>query len=174
MIALALSMLLAAQDEVSRNGVRIASPSIPVVALGGRKIRAGTPVDIEIVDTIDSRTARIGDHFRIRLATPIIVDESIAVPAGATGVGEVIQASHPRFMTGRPGELIVAARYLDVDGVRLELRGFRINKAGQQFLAFAPTAGVTVITQNITIPSGTTAVAKVAADIVVPSPATGQ
>jgi hypothetical protein len=124
-----------------------------------RAIAADTPIEIEVVDQIDSSKARIGDHFAIRVAAALIVDGKTLIPAGTPGVGEIIHAQRKNHMTGRPGELLIAARYLDLAGTRLPLHGFRIAKTGSAGLTYAPLGSYAYDTQ---IPAGSQATAKLA------------
>lgn len=123
-----------------------------------RAIPQDTPVEIEVVDAIDSRTARIGDRFDIRVAAPLVIDGKTLVPTGTTGIGEVIDAQHATFMSNRPGELLVVARYLNFDGIRLPLHGFRIGRTGDKVAVGHPSW--IAIAQNTSIPAGSKATAK--------------
>ncbi|MEG3148310.1 hypothetical protein U1769_00330 [Sphingomonas sp. ZT3P38] len=173
MIIAVLAMFALLQKQPATSEVPTANISIPSAAEAGRMIPAGTPVQIEITEEVKSRTAKIGDHFAIRLAAPIVVDGTTIVPVGTLGTGEVIHASHVRFMTNRPGELIVAARYLDLGNAHLPLRGFRIDRSGASGTVFS-TVGPIAIAHNVDIPAGAIAVAKVATDFIVPAHAAGQ
>jgi len=89
-------------------------------------IPAGTPVVLELLDELSSRTAMRGDHFAMRLVEPITVDGRVLAPAGARGTGEVVDAAKAG-MGGRPGELTVAARYLAVGDLQIPLRGLKLD-----------------------------------------------
>jgi hypothetical protein len=93
-------------------------------------IPALTPVSIELLAAVGSKTSKTGDTFPIRLAAPIIIDGKEAVPAGAAGMGEVVHAKKSGGM-GAAGELVLAARYLDVAGRSLRLRSLRIVPQGK-------------------------------------------
>ncbi|QNA82772.1 hypothetical protein G4G27_01165 [Sphingomonas sp. So64.6b] len=132
-----------------------------------RLIPPDTAIEIEVVDAVQSRTAKIGDKFTIRLSAPLVIDGKALLPVGTPGIGEVIHATHVRFMTNKPGELIVAARYLNLKDARLPLRGLRINRAGINGYVYSSVAGPIAIANNTDIPAGSTAVAKVAGSCVV-------
>lgn len=53
----------------------------------------------------------------------------ILVPAGAEGAGEVLDAANADG--GRPGKLVIAGRFLNIDDRRVGLRGMQIMVAGQ-------------------------------------------
>ena len=83
-----------------------------------------TPIDIEFVDTVNSRANNNGDRFAFRLAEPLVVEGHVLAPVGTPGVGEVVHAARARF-GGKAGELILAVRYLDLNGTRIPLRSLR-------------------------------------------------
>ena len=84
---------------------------------------AGTVVAVELSAPVSSRKQKRGDRFPLRLAEPIIVDGATVVPAGAAGYGEVVDAASAG-VGGRPAKLVLAARYVEYDGMRLALHGF--------------------------------------------------
>ena len=135
-------------------------------------IPAGTLIEIENVDDLGSRRSHTRDTFAIRLAGPIMIDGRTVVHVGATGVGEVIHAA--RSGGGLGGELILAARYLDVGGVRIMLRGMRFAETGADGrMSWMSGPGYVAMTRgsggNIEVPAGTRHKAVVAAGIFVPA-----
>src|SRR5688572_5211911 len=78
----------------------------------------GTRVLVEIGEAVSTRTHRRGDWFLIALSDPVVVDGVVAVPAGALGMGQVIDVRKPD-VGGKPGRLVLAARYVDHEGRRL-------------------------------------------------------
>lgn len=99
-------------------------------------IEALTPVLIEIREPLNSRSSERGDRFEIALAEPIIIAGTVVVPAGTPGVGEVIHSAGSGA-AGRAGELILAARYLEYQGIRIPLRSFRFGETGRDNQALA-------------------------------------
>jgi len=136
-----------------------------------------TPVRIEILETMNSATSRIGAHFPIRLAEAIDLPGGGQIPAGATGSGDVVHAAKSRF-GGKPGELILAVRYLDLDGIRIPLRSLTYGKArglDNTDMATAVNIAAGVLAVFITggevnIPAGTVANAKTSAPVTLPMP----
>lgn len=136
-----------------------------------------TPVRVTIMQTMNSATSPIGSHFPITLAEPITIDGKVIVPAGITGEGEVVHADKSRF-GGKPGELILAVRYLDWNGTHIPLRSLRFDVPGQgkdnggvaaaTAIAVSSVLAMFITGGEVNIPAGTVANAKVAA----PPPAT--
>ncbi|MGQ0660145.1 MAG: hypothetical protein ACT4N3_04680 [Sphingosinicella sp.] len=91
-------------------------------------IPARTPLDIEITQTVNSRANQTGEPFSFRLAVPLVAEGRVVIPAGTAGVGEVVHAARARAM-GKAGELILAARYLQLGESRIPLRTLRVGAA---------------------------------------------
>lgn len=139
------------------------------------RIPAGSPVQLQLLDDVGSRGKR-GDRFRIRLSEPLLQGDTVVVPAGAEGIGEITHASRAG-MGGRPGELLLAARYLVIDGRQVRLRAFHLGGSGSDriggavALAFATGPFALFLHGGeIRIPAGTTGNAKLAEDLVVAPP----
>jgi hypothetical protein len=148
-------------------------------------IPALTPVKVEVLATLGSKTSKTGDTFPIRLAEPIVIDGMDAIPAGTTGMGEVVHAKKSGG-SGAAGELVLAARYLDVGGERLRLRSMHLSPNGRsnidtvQALNVASAAAMPALSLigffitggQATVPKGTIADAKTAAAFTLASPVT--
>lgn len=169
-----------ARQDVSAAQAGPAVPEGPSAACC--TVAAMTMVEIEFAETVSSKTSHIGDHFRIRLAEPLIVDGHIVAPAGTAGVGEVVHAAKARAM-GKAGELILAARYLELNGQHIPLRTLRYgrsqgkdpstaigvgNMVAAAVMPIASVAAFFISGGEVNIPAGTRANAKVAAESHVP------
>lgn len=143
-----------------------------------------TVVSVEIMVDLGSKISKSGDVFPIRLAAPIVIDGRIVVPAGATGMGEVIHAKRSGGM-GAAGELVLAARYVEVDGRRLKLRSLQFGISGRSSIETVNTiniasaasplpigvVGFFIKGKQANVPAGTVASAKTSeAFSVVPPP----
>jgi hypothetical protein len=141
-------------------------------------------VRLEVLTMLGSKVSKTGDTFPIRLATPIVVDGNEVIPSGTTGMGEVIHAKKSGG-SGSAGELVLAARYLDVGGQRLRLRSLHLSPNGRTKINTVNTINVASAASplpigligffisggNSTVPQGTIADAKTAEAFVLPSPA---
>jgi len=134
-------------------------------------VSALTPVELEIVDAASSRTSKIGEKLRIRLAEPVVVDGVVIIPAGVEGYVEIIQASKARMM-GKAGELTLGMPYVIVGGQRLNLKRLRYGRtsghSATQEVIFATAAvglvGLVISGGNVDVQSGAQANAVVVAD----------
>lgn len=153
-----------------------AATTAPSPCAGCVTLPALTPVKLELLAELSSKVSKSGQTFPIRLAEPIIVAGKFLVPAGATGMGEVVHAKGSGD-GGAAGELVLAARYLDVDGQQLRLRSLNLASNGKSNTNTANTIGIagaasplpiSIISLLITggqtvVPKGTVADAKTAA-----------
>ena len=135
------------------------------------RIASGTLLTLEIMDALDSSLLKRGDRFRIRLAEPLVIADHTLLVAGTEGIGEVIHAERSRS-GGKAGELLIAARRLDHPGGAVPLRGLKMGGSGkdktQASLALSLAAGPFALFlqgDEIVIPAGTLAQAKVAQDL---------
>ncbi|WP_086608994.1 hypothetical protein [Erythrobacter donghaensis] len=113
-----------------------------------------TPLTIVIDAELGSKISAAGQKFPIRLARPVEVDGVEALPAGISGEGEVVHAKKAG-LAGAAGELVLAARYLEHDGRRIELRSFRFFDAGDETLSKGQdNTGVSNVTTALAGPIG--------------------
>ncbi|MBC2664978.1 hypothetical protein H7F51_05580 [Novosphingobium flavum] len=102
----------------------------PTPVPSGPAIPALTPLVLRFEAEMSSQTSKTGEHFPISLAEPVLLDGKVVVPAGALGEGEVIHAKKSGG-SGAAGELVLAARWLDVNGRHLRLRSLKAAVAGK-------------------------------------------
>jgi hypothetical protein len=138
-------------------------------------IPALTPVRLELLAPLGSKISKSGDSFPIRLAEPLVIDGTRRLPAGVAGMGEVVHAKKAGG-SGAPGELVLAARYLEVCGRRLRLRSMHLSPTGTSSMntvnalnvasAASPLPigllGFAIHGGQVTVPTGTIADAKTA------------
>lgn len=141
---------------------------------------AGTQVALEILDTLNSSRNKRGDAFAIRLLEPVVVNGMIVIPAGTAGTGEVVHTAAARS-GGAPGELLIAARKLDLGDRSATLRGLKLGVTGGDnsgmALGVSFAAGpfaMFIRGREIEIPAGTHVVAKLAAAVTAAADATEQ
>ena len=101
----------------------------------------GTLLDIEINEDLSSNDNLQGDRFQITLLRPVVVNGVTVLPEGLTGEGEVVDAHHSGI-GGKPGELIVAARFLDLNGVHVPTSGLKVSAAGQDHTRLGMAVGI--------------------------------
>jgi hypothetical protein len=143
-----------------------------------------TPVALELVDPVGSKTSKSLETFRLVLAEPVMVGDHEAIPAGTPGTGEIVHAKKAGGM-GAAGELVVAARFLDLGDRKVRLRSTVVDAEGKSringvsnFAAASaasplPVAwiGFFIKGGEIELPPGTRLVAKLAEDFSPAAPA---
>lgn len=141
------------------------------------RIAAGTAVELEIVDPLSSGHHQRGHRFAIRLHAPLRDGDVVVVPAGTPGVGEIVHADRSRG-GGKPGELLLAARHLEFNGVQIPLRGLKLGGQGldrtRTALGVAVAAGPFahfIRGREIEIPAYTLVNAKLAQELALPAAA---
>ncbi len=135
----------------------------------------GTLVELAIGEPLTSKTAQRGQRFRLLLAEPLRLGDTVVLPAGTEGVGEVIHADHARA-AGKPGELLLAARFLQGPDGEIKLRGMKLGGSGKDrgnaamgvAIGLGPLAFL-VRGGQIEIPEGTRAHAKLAGPLQLPA-----
>lgn len=177
--AIALAQPLPAANQARAAVPPASSPLAAPVATVAR-LHALTPLRLRVEGEISSKTHVTGDKIVITLADALRVTDTHAIPAGTRGVGEVIHSAK-KGMGGKAGELLIAARTLDLaPGVSIPLRSFRIAPAkgkNQEGVAMGLTvaggvvggiAGLIITGGSALIPNGSEAFAKTAADVDLP------
>jgi hypothetical protein len=148
----------------------------PAAAATCCRIPAGTVIELEIAEPLSSAVKKRGDKFALKLHAPIEHDGTVVVPIGADATGEIVhaEASHGG---GKPGELLLAARYLEHEGAQVPLRGLKFGSVGRDKTnaALAASFGLGPFAlfihgKEIEIPSGTIVNAKLAQDFVLSAP----
>jgi len=141
---------------------------------------AGTPVEVELVDQVSTKTQKRGDTFAFRLAAPLIVNGMLVLPAGTPGVGEVIDSTGPGI-GGKPATLVLAADYLASGTGRVPLNALHLAGRGHDNstpatvlqiggIASVPAGIVGIILPggDVAFKAGSIAEAQVASDTTLP------
>lgn len=181
MLSLLFAAVSAAQAApVADQPVAAAPPVETVPSAPCCTVKALTPVRIAITAPLASNSSSTGQTFSFTLADPLMLDGGRSIPAGTPGQGEVVHAARSG-MAGKAGELVLAARYLDYQGVRIPMRSMRFGKGGKDqtgtanaiaigTAVVAPIAGVFALAitgGEVRIPAGAIAEAKISADTVI-------
>jgi hypothetical protein len=129
-----------------------------------------TPVALVMDAEISSATSKPGDRFPFHVAEDVKQGDVVLIPAGSGGEGEVVDAAKAKN-GGRAGKLVLAARFVTVDGKPVRLRSFTAG-SGKDRSNASYSVAVTVSAWamfmhggEIVIPAGTEVNAKTAEDI---------
>src|SRR5579863_9876151 len=69
--------------------------------LRAAEIPAGSNLLLQMLNSINTRTAQEGDYVYLRTATPVVINNKIVVPAGSYVQGVVTHAKQSGRMKGR-------------------------------------------------------------------------
>lgn len=141
MRVLSAALVVSAISLCASTGLAQSQPAIAPAEASAKAIPPLTPVVVRFEADLSSQTSITGERFPITLAEPVMLDGQIVVPAGTPGEGEVIHADKSSW-GGASGELVLAARWLDVNGRRLRLRSLRASGAGRAAVGEAVAASV--------------------------------
>ncbi len=85
-------------------------------------LAANTAIELETVDPVSSRTSKTGDFFKLKVHADVLgADGAVLIPAGTPAVGQVVHAARSGG-GGKGGELILAARYVELPQGQVKLR----------------------------------------------------
>jgi len=143
---------------------------------------AGTIIEIRVDEPVNSKTHKTGDWYAISLSRPVMLGETVLIPAGTPGRGQVVHAAKSGW-GGKAGELILGARYLEFDGRQVALRAMKLGDVGEnnEGIAFAASVAGGLVAmplvfaingKNADIQAGMLATAKLTADLFPPPAAT--
>lgn len=178
-VALATAGFIAfeASAQTAPEAAPVAAPPAPApvapAAIVGPVVASGTPIRIEVAETVSTKTHVKGAYFAIRLAAPIMHEGKVIVPAGATGQGQIVDSGRPEI-GGGPAKLVLAARWIEYDGKRIPVRTFRFGAGGENrsntamavsMIPYVGVVGIFVKGGEVTIQPGAVGDAKLAADL---------
>jgi hypothetical protein len=125
------------REETAANPSAPSSPSVPPPSPAAPPpprpvtvtIPANTIVTVLTIDGIDSTTNKTGQTFAASLDAPIVVDDSVVIPKGATANLKLVNASSAGRMTGR-SELTLALSSLVFQGKTYEVVSSDVKQSG--------------------------------------------
>ncbi len=150
-------------------------PAVPAVAAAPAALPAGTVLLLRLETPLSSKTATAGQAvaFTVVKAVPSAGQEVVA--AGATVQGEVLHAAKARW-GGKPGELVLAARRLQLASGAVRLRsnlgvvGADSTNEALMLGMFTFGLGSFISGGEIELPAGAFFAARTAEPIAIPAP----
>ncbi|TMM48734.1 hypothetical protein [Qipengyuania marisflavi] len=110
---------MAAADEAA-----VAAPAVePAIVAQSATLPGFTPLKVMLNEELSSQTHKVGDRFSVTVLEDVIDNDTVVVPAGSIGWGEVTFAT-AKGGFGKPGILGISLRTLELatGGVRLDGR----------------------------------------------------
>jgi len=99
----------------------VGAPATAGAPAGPRWVR-GTPIELMVTKEINSRTAKVGDQFRLRVNRAVVLDGATVIPVGATALAEVIAAAGTNAAGGK-GQLSMRLLHVETAWGEVALAG---------------------------------------------------
>jgi hypothetical protein len=123
---------------------------------------ANSAVPMRFIEEVSSASHVRGQKFQLEVTDDITAGDQIVIPAGSIVTGEVIHAQKAGAL-GKAGELILAARYVDVAGRQIRLRA-QLMQTGQDKTIAAIMVVPFIRGKNLILPTNTEVVARTVTD----------
>ena len=94
----------------------------PAIAIPSPRWVQGTDVELMVVREVNSRSAKAGDRFRLRVNAPVVLDGATVIPVGSSAWGEVISARGTGAAGGK-GQLSLRLLHVDTAWGPVRLAG---------------------------------------------------
>ena len=120
-----LGTAAAAQTTPPADAAAPPAPQAPTPAVAPDFVPKNTPIVIEISEAVSAETAKRDDWFSLKLFEPVKLNGVVVIPAGTPGKGQVVDAAKPG-MSGKPGKLVLAARYLEFNGKQIPIHALKM------------------------------------------------
>jgi hypothetical protein len=83
---------------------------------------AGTVVTVELDNDLSTATNHVGDRFNVTVAENVVDRETVVIPSGTAGYGEVTFSTNKGGF-GKQGIIGISLRFLDLNGRQVALDG---------------------------------------------------
>jgi hypothetical protein len=100
-------------------GERVAAQAAPV---SGLPVPGGTEIKLMVLKEVNSRDAKPGERFKLRVNEAVTVNGAIVIPVGATAWGEVISVGGSGIAGGK-GRLSAKLLYVETPSGQLPVSG---------------------------------------------------
>lgn len=155
-----------------------AQPAIAPIAAGNAgMLRVGTEVPLKLSEelTTKGKLLKVGYRFHLEVASNVMVDGRIVIPAGSPAMGEVTEVRN-KGMWGKSGHITARILYTIVNGRQIRLTG-NFDEKGTTgtagvvgAVALLPVAGFFTTGTSAKIASGTPVKAFVDEDVALTAP----
>lgn len=99
-----------------------AAPVPPPPAAPPLLLRRDTPIHFMVVTEVTTKTHLAGHRFKLRVDKPVLIDDVIVIPVGATAWGEVLAAKKSGNV-GKSGSLEAKLLYVESQGMQIPVSG---------------------------------------------------
>jgi len=119
----------------------VATPAAPADHPGALVLPKQTMVRLMVLNEVNSREAKPGTRFVLRVDENVVVGGTVVIPVGAKAWGEVTAVSANKAL-GKPGSVGARLLYVEANGERVALTGEENSRgnAGGDKMAMASAA----------------------------------
>jgi hypothetical protein len=103
-----------APSTAAQNAAPSPSPEAPLT------LPRGSRLEVRLGETIDVKHVASGDRFTGSLVAPLVIDNTVAVPAGSTATGEILVAHRRGMFKGR-SVMALTLTQLEVNGTQYHI-----------------------------------------------------
>lgn len=152
---------LAQEQVVTTPPAAMAPQAIPAPASENAVLRAGTPIQVRMMEevTTKKKRARVGQRFRMEVASNVNIDGITVIPTGSPVEAEITSVRN-KGMWGKSGHLEARVLFVRVNGRQIRLAGTFDDKGKTGTagvigaVAFVPVAGFFLTGTSATLPMG--------------------
>lgn len=136
---------------------------------------AGTPVHFTTVAPLDSRSAKQGQRFELRVSEDVRAGVVTVIPRGTAATGEVETVSG-KGMVGKAGKLVLQPLFITLGGERVYLAGQAVERGADATTGVAVGSlllsglGMFITGKSASLPAGTRIDGRIRTDVSVPIP----
>lgn len=135
--------------------------TVAIAPVSQATLRAGTPISLRMLEevTTKEKKARVGQRFRMEVASPVEYNGVVVIPAGSPAEGEITSVRN-KGMWGKSGHLGARALWARVGGRQIRLAGTFDDKGVTgtggvvASIALVPLAGFFVTGTSAVLPNG--------------------
>ena len=120
----------AAAAEAIQPAVSVVAPQAPETHPSALVIPRDTMVRLMVLNEVNSRRAKPGDRFVLRVDENVSVDGNVVIPVGAKAWGEVTD-SRGNGAVGKAGQISAKLLYVEVGGAQIKLSGEERSKGAK-------------------------------------------
>ncbi len=121
----------AAPAQTTAPGQPATPAQAPAAAITPVTIPAGTPLQVRMDQAVDSSQNVTGSRFSGKMENPVVVNGQVAIPAGATVMGQVAQAEQAGRLKGQ-SSLDLVLTDVNINGQTVPLMTQGVSQAGAQ------------------------------------------
>lgn len=103
-------------------------PPAPATPVAGVQIPAGTSLTVRMIDSVDSKVARLGQTFRASVDEPVLINGQTVIPRGADAVAKLVEDQQSGKFEGKT-VLTLALTDITINGQMIDTTTGNVSQA---------------------------------------------